>query len=78
MSLMTGKSWSWGFRFDAFKEIPSTGTPVDDVMLGALDAPGCIAAGSAVPDPCLANVAASMAIVRSTGKQTTVSVIDLL
>jgi len=77
MSLITGKDWGWGFRYHAYGVVRSNGAPVDDSMLGALDAPGCIASGSHVADPSHAHCAASTATVRSTGRATTVSAVDL-
>jgi len=69
MSLITGGGWGWGLRFDAYGPVAATGAPVDDAMLGAIDAPGCIAAGSTVMDSCV-SVPASTAIIRSNGKLT--------
>jgi hypothetical protein len=78
MSLITGKDWGWGFRYDTQGLVRSHGTPVDDSMLGALDAPGCIPAGSHVSDTCHAQGTASTAVVRSTGRLTTIPTNDLV
>lgn len=78
MSLITGKNWDSGFRYHAHDLVRTSGTSVDDTMLGALDAPGCIPSGSHAADPCHAYGAASTANVRSTGRATTVSVFDLM
>ena len=78
MSLITGKDWGWGFRYHAYGTVATSGTTVDDAMVGALDAPGCIAAGSHVADPCHSYGAASTATVRATGRATSVFTLDLI
>ncbi|HEY8097001.1 MAG TPA: hypothetical protein VIE65_13040 [Methylobacter sp.] len=78
MSIITGKNWGWGFRYNAYREVSSTGEGVDDAAIGAIDAPGCIPCGSTVADPILSGVAASTATIRASGKVTEVPETDLL
>lgn len=76
MSTLTGKNWAHGFRYDAHGKTRQGWT--DDEMLGALDAPGCIAAGSTVPSENLAQGRAAITVlVRKTGVQSTVNVDDI-
>jgi anaerobic selenocysteine-containing dehydrogenase len=77
MSLITGKNWGWGFHHHAYGVVPTNATTVEDAMLGAIDAPGCIPAGSHVADACHSYGAASTALVRVSGRATTVSIHDL-